>query len=383
MKKLGAFLIMLSVAAGMQSQDKASLLSRMNEKDILNHIDVGVNAGTMGIGVDVAVPVGKYVRVRAGYNYMPRFCIHSDFSVQTSNGGGIGGSIQKFINKKDKIYDKLEQYNIDITDPGFSQQKACLDKITNGSLQLKDYVTMGLKPNLHQFKFLVDVMPFKNNKHWSFTAGFFVGPSDMAEACNLDSETALLEAVDAYNDFYIKYISSGKDIGFGNDNSPVSGEIPEITKVLTDNGIAGFKLGQFKDGDQAIMVPGKGGVARAEMRVNKVRPYFGIGYNTALSKNEKWKLTVDAGVMILGKPGVYVNNVYKINTSLIDTANEYYDIIRPNADWTDYVVDMPLQNVNMVTDLHNISGKVGDMAKTLSKFKAYPNISVSVSYRIF
>ena len=72
MKKFVAFLLILLLSTSIQAQDKAegkqSFCSMLAEKNILNHMDVGVNVGTMGLGIDVAVPVGDYVRVRAGYN---------------------------------------------------------------------------------------------------------------------------------------------------------------------------------------------------------------------------------------------------------------------------------------------------------------------------
>ena len=372
MKVLGVFLSIMSFSVAILAQEKQSLSSRLAQKGILNHMDVGVTAGSMGFGIDLAVPVTDYVRVRAGYSYMPRFTIRSNFPIETSSGG----SIQEFLGKKDKINDALVQYNIDINQPEFKEYKEALDQFQN--LEPKDYVTMGFKPHLHQFRFLVDILPFKNNKHWSFTTGFFVGSSNLAEACNMPEETQLLLAVNAYNSFYTDYLYNGRSFAG-------HGEIAPLTDIFTRNGIAGFPIGYFADGDKAMMVPSKDGTARAEMNVNPVRPYFGFGYNTDLSRDGKWKLAVDAGVMILGKPHVYVNNVYKIDTNSIDVDNECYDIIRPNEEGTDYVIDQPLPYaIDLVRDMYNMpSGKVRDMVNTISKFKVYPNLSVTVSYRLY
>lgn len=401
MKKLGVFVIALSIAAGTlaqsQSEGRNSFFSRMAEKGILNHMDVGVNVGTLGIGIDVAMPVGDYVRVRAGYNYMPRFTINSDFNIETSNGG----SIQKFFDKKDRINYYLNQYEIDLDQPEFKIYKDALEQINE--VELKDHVTMGLKPNIHQFKFLVDVLPFKNNKHWSFTAGFFVGPSHVGDACNHEDETRLLQFVNAYNTFYTEYLGSGRNLAG-------HGEITKLTEIFTENGMAGFSLGKFEDGDLAMMRPGEDGRVRAEMRVNKFRPYLGFGYNTHLSKDKKWNLNVDAGILFLcGAPSVYVDNVYKIDkrwsadawetkeeweawkNEQLDPYVENYDIVRynDNYDYSNpdaqpmYLVDEPLNHVDMVHDLHDIHGKVGNMVNTISKFKVYPNASVTFSYRLF
>ena len=59
-------------------------------------------------------------------------------------------------------------------------------------VELKDKVSMGMRPSMHQFKLLVDVLPFKNNKHWSLTTGIFVGPAQVGDACNKDQEMPLL-----------------------------------------------------------------------------------------------------------------------------------------------------------------------------------------------
>ena len=194
MKKFGVVLFCLFAVSVALAQDSVKIqkpfFSRMAEKGILNHMDVGVNVGSLGIGVDVAVPVGNYVRLRAGYNYMPAIKIHSNFnSIETREG-----SIKNYINKIDDIDAKFAKYGIDINDPKFATYKEMLDNFR--SMEKKDYVTMSLKPNLHQFKFLVDVMPFKHNKHWSFTAGFFVGPSDVGYADNVMEGVNALDDID-------------------------------------------------------------------------------------------------------------------------------------------------------------------------------------------
>lgn len=389
MRKIGTLLLVLSLATAVQAQEKKSLCARMNEKDILNHMDIGVNVGTVGVGIDVAVPVGKYVRVRAGYNYMPRFTLHTDFYIETSQGG----SIKNLIEKVGKIDAKLAEYGVDINSEGLREYKEKFDKFQK--IEAKDYVTMGLSPNLHQFKFLVDIMPFKN-KHWSFTAGFFVGPSEVGDACNLECETTLLEAINTYNNIYADYPEHG-----------INGTYLHAIGNAKDDpfyryGMAGFCLGTFADGDKAMMVPGEGNTVQAEMKVSKIRPYIGASFNTSLSRNKKWKLNVDAGILFLcGKPEVLVNNVYKFDASKlvltdegyyvsgigVDEYDKYYGEMVRN-DWNGttekYINCSNVQNnVDLMRDLNGIPGKVGDMVDLISKFKVYPNISVSFSYRLY
>jgi hypothetical protein len=94
---------------------------------------------------------------------------------------------------------------------------------------------------------------------------------------------------------------------------------------------------------------------------------------------------VDAGVLFIGKPHIYVNNVYKIDNSNINRDEWKWDIVRFDEEKEEFITDKPLQKVDLTTDLDtsSIPGKVGSMTRFISKFKVYPNISVGVSYRLF
>ena len=177
--------------------------------------------------------------------------------------------------------------------------------------------------------------------------------------------------------------------------------------------MAGFPLGYFDEENRykAMMVPGEDATVHAEMEVSKIRPYVGLGYNTHLSRNKKWNLNVDAGVLFLcGTPSVYVDNVYCIDvkreTVLKDSYDSEwnnYDVVHPNMSYINYINDGNepdpnqtfwlydkddpskfRQHVDLVHDLYNMpNGKVRDMVNTISKFKVYPNVSVTFSYRLF
>ena len=51
------------------------------DKNIFNHLSVGVTGGTPGIGADVAMPVCNYVQVRAGFSVMPKFTFSTDLEI--------------------------------------------------------------------------------------------------------------------------------------------------------------------------------------------------------------------------------------------------------------------------------------------------------------
>lgn len=46
--------------------------------EVFNHLSVGANVSTLGMGVDVATNISKYVGLRAGINVMPRFNVDAD-----------------------------------------------------------------------------------------------------------------------------------------------------------------------------------------------------------------------------------------------------------------------------------------------------------------
>lgn len=390
MKKLGIFLCAMTLTTSVAAQSNIggthSSTSVPSNRGILNHLDLGVSVGTTGVGVDVAMPVGNHLRVRAGYNYMPRFRFNSDFYIDTSHG-----SIGSLIEKIDQIEGKLEQYGVDINSENLAEYREMFE--TFSKIEKRDYVTMSFRPTMHQFKFMVDVLPFKN-KHWSFTAGFFAGPSVVADATNLESEQLMLQGINAYNEIYAKYPEHGINGNY------LHRPGKEKDDPFYRYGMAGFCFGEFEDGDIAMMVPTEDATVKAEMEVSKVRPYIGFGYNTHLSRDKKWGMNVDAGVMFLcGSPRVYVDNIYKIDASDIrfdengnyldgmgfDVDGNYYgDIVRWFEEDLEYKpVGEKLERVDVVNDLSKAQGRMGDLINTISKFKVYPNLSVTFSYRLF
>ena len=83
------------------------------EHDILQHLDISLTAGTTGIGIDVASPIGEYVQVRAGYEIMPRFNKSMNFDLT------IGGKPARMYdpngNRIETTFDRLKDMLYDFT----------------------------------------------------------------------------------------------------------------------------------------------------------------------------------------------------------------------------------------------------------------------------
>ena len=72
--------------------------------------------------------------------------------------------------------------------------------------QVNNYVDVIGVPTFYNFNLFVDVFPFKQNKHWHFTAGFYWGNSQIAKAYNTTEDMPSLVAVGIYNTMYEKAI---------------------------------------------------------------------------------------------------------------------------------------------------------------------------------
>lgn len=337
----------------------------VSAQDYFNHMDLGVNVSSTGIGADIAMPVGNYVRLRAGFTYMPKFNFNSSFGIDFM--GDI--SDDKLRRMKDVMHD-------------FSGQT------------IRDKVDLKMKPTWCSFKFLVDVFPIPNNKHWNITAGFYAGPARIGEAVNDESAISMLAAVNMYNNIYAKACLGEYlyNVEF-EDGTIHHGDIP-LASEFVRTGMMGMPLGRFADGDRAMMVPSENCMAKAEMEVSKFRPYVGIGYNTNLSKDGRWKMALDAGVLFWGgKPKVYVDNVYKVKSIEEDDQYYYYNTKwLPKDENGDFCfdgdgnlisIDAPTQRIDLIRDVTGIPGKVGDMVDTVKKFKCWPVLSFTVSYKLF
>ena len=311
------------------------------EHNIFQHLDISLTAGTTGIGFDVASPVGKYVQLRAGYEFMPRFTKRMAFDL-TING------------QPARAYDK-DGYRQETT---FDRMKDFLYEFTG--YDVDDHVDMIGKPTINNFKFLVDVFPFQQNKHWHFTAGFYWGPSRFAYAENAIESMQTLCAVGIYNQMYNKAVNGEPLIKY----EGVSLEVPEeLNKKIQKMGRLGFAVGYFKHdivdgagnvihkaGERYIVEPDDRGMVTVTAKSNSFKPYLGFGYGGRLAKNrDDWHVSFDCGAMFWGgTPDLYMHD-----------------------------------GINLIEDVERVSGQVGTYVDLFKAFKVFPVLSFRISKRIF
>lgn len=339
------------------------------EHNIFQHLDISVTAGTTGIGIDVASPVTDWAQLRLGYEFMPRFTNRMSFDMTIN--GQPAKSYDDEGNRQETRFDKLKNFMYSFT--GFD---------------IDDHVDMIGKPTLNNFKFLVDVFPFKNNRHWHFTAGFYWGSSCFAEAENSTEAMVSLVSAGIYNKMYESAKSGDPLISFDPEQFPtlagVGIEMPkEVRDKFLQYGDMGFVVGYFShditDAEGNVLIskemidskgntvqrpyivePDEGGMVRVSASSNSFKPYLGFGYGgNMLKKRDDWKISFDCGAMFWGgTPNLSV----------------YHGLKLPNGSYRD---------VSLTDDIENIGGKVGTYVKLFKAFKVYPVLSLRITKRIF
>ena len=326
---------------------------------IIKHLDLGVTLGTDGIGVDLSAPVVEnWVNVRAGFTYMPRFNATMHFGFEA-------GDASMTQDERDEQFNKLSVMLHDMI----------------GTTVDKEVDMVGT-PKFQNFKFLVDVTPFRN-KNWHVTGGFYWGPSRIAYAENAVYDATSLVSTAFYNTLYDRVVTSYNNL-FSDFETPymsLGGQ-----DLYADDGLYNtFKgygrmkvqLGEYKDtGEPCYVEPNENNMMTAKVKVNNFRPYLGFGYGGRLVKNDdRYRISFDAGLMFWGgTPQVLV------------TATQYagFDDGMENGVQVRQAKEIYVKReVDLAKDVRNIGGKVGDYVDVLKAFKVYPVINVRISRRLW
>ena len=299
------------------------------EHDIFQHLDASVTLGSTGIGFDVSSPMGEYAKLRAGFSFMPHIHYSTRFEVQV--GENPTESQSKFQTLSGLLRD-MTGYEVD------------------------NKIDMVEVPTYYNFNLLVDVYPFKDNKHWHFTAGFYLGNSTIGKAYNTTEDMPSLVAVGIYNNMYEKAIRKEPFVTFNYNGNPIAiTDDPEYQDMLyqkfSEYGRMGVRIGNHvSDGSPYAIEPDENSMVKAEVRVNSFKPYLGFGYGGRLFKgDDRYTISFDCGAMFWGgTPSILTH------------------------DGTD-----------LAKDIENIKWKVGDYVDFIKGFKVFPVLNVRVTRTIF
>ncbi|MCQ2110412.1 MAG: hypothetical protein MJY79_02805 [Bacteroidaceae bacterium] len=313
---LSAFLSFSGIG-GVKGQTFSDFVDRIG----LNNLDVAVDMGSTGIGLQVGTMVTPWMQVRTGFDYMPYFEKDMSFTIQI--GDHVESKFDPDGNRVETTFDRMAGYMKEIT-----------------GLDVDDEVIMVGTPSFNNAKLIFDVFPIRNCG-WYLSAGVYAGRKVIGHAVNRIEEMPSLMAVGIYNNMYEKTVNE-EPIFMGVELPPA------LADKVIDAGRMGIHVGDYvSDGTSYVMEPNNESMVTADMKVNAFRPYVGTGYKGQFSeRNEHLKFAVEGGVFFWGGvPKVYLHD-----------------------------------GTELTQDLTNIMGQVDRYVQLVKKFPVFPVLNLSLVY---
>ena len=306
-----------------KQQNNTELLTDASDKLLFNHLAIGIGIGTEGASLDLALPIGHYVQLRAGMSYLPSIKLTKHFDASQSGSAGVSN------------FDSISSILHDIT-----------------GLQFDEQIDMKASTQLWNGKILVDVFPFKK-KNWFFSAGLYFGPKQVMHIENAAEDMGTLIALSTFNNIYNKV-----EDAIANDNpAQIFGDIsltPQMMDQIMSIGRLGIAVGTYKQtteshqaGDIYNMVPDENGMIKLDIRSNVVRPYVGFGYRTAISRDKRSFFSVDAGILCWGTLKMITHD----GTNLIKEVDVTNPMLKQYTDVVNHMKVYPAINIRFTRQI--------------------------------
>ena len=277
MKKLIVIAAMLTGITAAQAQE---------DNNILNHLGVGVEVGTTGIGFELGAPITDYVQVRAGMSFMPSFKVKDinvdvDMNQDAWNGtSGVRTQLEKFSNVRYADGSSLS-----------AADQSVVKRVADHNDFLPTNVMVDGKLKFTNFKFLVDVFPIKSSSFHA-TVGFYAGSANVVDLVTT-SDPDDMQLVADYN-------------ASGLVNQTLKGDFVYNGQTVTQSFTMPGKL-QGKIGNGSKVVAPEGSTMCGYVKTSAFRPYVGVGFGRVVPKKTRLAFACDLGVMFWGTPKIYIN----------------------------------------------------------------------------
>lgn len=304
-------------------QHTTEVLTDASDKLLFNHLAIGIGFGTEGASLDLALPIGHYVQLRAGMSYLPSIKLTKHFDASQTGSTGTSN------------FDSITSILHDIT-----------------GLQFDEQIDMKATTQLWNGKILVDVFPFKK-KNWFFSAGLYFGPKQVMHIENAAEDMGTLIALSTFNNIY-----NIVEEAVANDNpAQLFGGIsltPQMMDQIMSIGRLGIAVGTYKQtteshqaGDIYNMVPDENGMIKLDIRSNVVRPYVGFGYRTAISRDKRSFFSVDAGILCWGTLKMITHD----GTNLIKEVDVTNPMLKQYTDVVNHMKVYPAINIRFTRQI--------------------------------
>lgn len=351
---LSLIILTTSASALAQSADAEMSISTFS------HLDISLTGGSTGVGVDVATPLSSWLTVRAGASTTPRINLPATYRLQ------VGDKPEK------QTYDK----NGNPVQTRFQKMADLMHQITGSTIDQD--IRMNREPVFDNIKLLFDIHPLRN-KSWHATVGFYYGSRNIFHCENDIRECTSLTGVSMYNNLHRMAIND-EPISIGNDDVYLNSTIVKHFKAY---GKMGVSMGNYvndildengnvihEKGSVFLLEPDADNLLIADGRVNRFRPYVGIGYNGRIAKgNDHWRISVECGVMSLGgHPSVITTRkeqttTYDPKTYTYTTTSQYYEI-------------------DLARDLTNLPSSISHQVSLIRHLTVYPVAELRLMYRL-
>ena len=249
-KKLFVIAAMLLMAA-----------SASNAQEAFKHLSIGLEAGTTGAGVELALPVvTDHLILKAGYNF-PNIKFSANPKVDLS---AFSSEINDYVNEAQFYLDMLP------------------DKDKLQTMPSSTNVSTDAKINLGTAKAMLEYYPSKKSS-FHITAGVYVGTSSQLATfdCAIPELWSIYEA----------------DVAIVNK--------PANKAALSAAGVEDIPEAKFSMEGKSYKITD--GTLNAGIKIAKARPYLGIGFGRSVPKKH-CACQVDLGVWYHGKPQIESKN---------------------------------------------------------------------------
>lgn len=215
---------------------------------LFNHLSVGLNVGTPGIGADVAMPATRFLDIQAGFSIMPKITYSTE----------IHPNISTYVK-----YDN----------------NAVAQQITE-KLDLDEIPIRG-KLSMVNGKIMINVYPIPTSS-FHITVGAYFGKSDIIDVYN--TKPGQLDAIDKANALIDEANTNLANVPGYKQQDPI-----------------GVKIGDY------LLEP-KDGNIKATLKTNGFKPYVGLGIGRAVPGRTRVNFKFDIGAMFWGSPDVIDHN---------------------------------------------------------------------------
>ena len=251
--------------------------SSAGAQQAFNSLSFGLEAGTTGVGVELAMPVvTDHIVVKLGFN-APSLSYNFPLSLSM-----------------DQANASIDKLNAQFRSLGISEQ--IQSRVSDMQVNLR------LVLNLSTVKLMFEYYPFrKSSFHLTFGAYFGMGDNFLsatmtADQSSWDSFTALRDEIDALNAKY------------------------QHLEGYTEYNLDDI---QYNIGNRTYALMEKDGTAYADasLLVNRARPYFGLGFGRSVPEGH-FGFQFDLGVWYHGTPTLSSENEVAYNPSAESLADD-------------------------------------------------------------